>query len=219
MEFTVENDPASAVLTVELASGESVRADPGSFLSRTAAVESDTSGGGGGVTGMIGKALSDEREVLETTFTATGGAGRVTLAPDEPGDLTRLDIDDLGAVKVQSGGILAWTPDVQKQTTANEAGNLFSSGELTVLRLSGSGTAFLAAFGGIRSERVQPTDPLTVDEDHLLAWTDGLDVSRTKDSSIKSTLLGGEGFVTRFDGDGRVWLQTRDPSLLRQPSA
>jgi uncharacterized protein (TIGR00266 family) len=214
MQFTVENGPSSAVLTVSLDSGESVNADPGAFLSRSDAVESDTGGTAGGATGLLKNALSDERDVLETTFTAESGPGTVTLAPDEPGDLQRLDLAETGSLRVQSGGVLAWTPDVEKATVANEASNIFSSGELTVLRLSGDGTAFLSAFGGLREERVTASDPLTVDEDHLLAWTDGLDVSRTKDSSIKSTLLGGEGFVTRFAGDGRVWLQTRDPALL-----
>lgn len=58
-----------------------------------------------------------------------------------------------------------------------------------------------------------------VDEDLLLAWTDGLDLSRTRDSSIKSSVLGGEGFVTRFEGDGHVWLQTRDPLVVFGPES
>jgi uncharacterized protein (TIGR00266 family) len=218
MEFTVENDPSSAVVTVSLEQGEVVKAPPGAFLSRSDAVESDTKRTAKGATGLLKNALSDEQDVLESTYTATDGPGTVTFAPDEPGDLQRLDLAETGTIKVQSGGILAWTEGVEKSTVANEASNLFSSGELTVLQLSGTGTAFLSAFGGLREERVTASDPLTVDEDHLLAWTNGLDVSRTKDSSIKSTLLGGEGFVTRFTGEGRVWLQTRDPSLLRPNS-
>ena len=53
------------------------------------------------------------------------------------------------------------------------------------------------------------------DEAHLLARTDGLDVGRTKDSSIESSLVGGEGFVTRFEGDGVA----PDARLARPPGA
>lgn len=219
MEFTVENRPVGAVVVVSLDRGESVTADPGAFLSRSATVESETSGTSDGVAGLVTNALSDERDVLESTFTATDGPGTVTLAPDEPGDVTRLDVGADGPLKVQSGGVVAWADGVEKSTAANEAGNVLSSGEVTVLRLAGDGSAFLSAFGGLRSERVDEGAPLVVDEDHLLAWTASLDVSRTKDSSIKSTLLGGEGFVTRFEGSGRVWLQTRDPAVFRQSTA
>jgi uncharacterized protein (AIM24 family) len=41
-----------------------------------------------------------------------------------------------------------------------------------------------------------------------------MDLARPKDGSITSTILGGEGFVTEFRGQGTLWLQTRDPTLF-----
>jgi len=114
---------------------------------------------------------------------------------------------------------LAWTPGVEKSTAANEAGNLFSSGELTVLAMAGDGIAFLSAYGAVIERDVAADEPLVVDEDHLVAWTDGLDLDRERDGSVKSALLGGEGFVTRFTGEGRVWLQTRDSRVFRQTTS
>ncbi len=57
-------------------------------------------------------------------------------------------------------------------------------------------------------------DPLIVDEDHLVAWTDGLDLTRERDGGIKSSVLGGEGRITRFFGARTVWLQTRNPLVF-----
>lgn len=216
MQFDVDHRPSYATLTVTLDAGESIHANRGSMVARSAAIESDTTTGGGGLRGALTSVVSDERELLSNVYESSANAAELVLAPDTPGDVARLDLAETGRVKAQSGGVLAWGPDVEKSTAVNEAGNLFSSGELTVLSLSGAGRAFLSAYGAVHVVDVSATDPMVVDEDHVLAWTDGLSVSRERDGSIKSTFLGGEGFVTRFEGDGRVWLQTRDPAEFVQ---
>ena len=71
--------------------------------------------------------------------------------------------------------------------------NLFSSGELTVLCISGQRMAFVSSYGSMYEVDVTPGEPLTVDEDHPVAWTEGLSMSRQRDRSVKSTILGGEG--------------------------
>ncbi|SDN01737.1 TIGR00266 family protein [Halogranum gelatinilyticum] len=214
MEFQIADGRSYATLEVTMDSGDRVGIDPGSMVTRSDAIRSETNASEGGLGGMLKRAVSDELEVMTTFLEAETDGSRAVLAPDYLGDIAQLDIDETGPVKVQSGGLLAWTPDVERGTARNEASNFFSSGELTVLRLGGSGTAFISAFGAVREERVTSDEPLVVDEDHLLAWSEDLSVSRAKDSSIKSSLLGGEGFVTRLEGDGRVWVQTRDPMIL-----
>ena len=210
MNFAIENDPGHAVLNVTMDAGERLGAASGAMISRSESVRTDTSTGDGGVVGALGRALSDERAVLETAFEAEADGSSLTLAPDRSGDVHRIDLAETGPVKVQSGDLLAWTDDVEKSTALNESGTVFASGEITVLELDGAGTAFLSASGSVRRYDVSSGDPLVVDEDHLLAWTDGLGVARGRDTSLKSSVLGGEGLVTGFSGDGRVWLQTRD---------
>jgi uncharacterized protein (AIM24 family) len=104
---------------------------------------------------------------------------------------------------------------VERSSAFNDAGGFFSSGSLRVLELSGTGRAFLSAYGSIVETEVTPDDATVVDTDHLIAWTDGLSVSREQDGSIKSAMLGGEGIVSKFSGRGRVWIQTRDPAVFR----
>ena len=99
---------------------------------------------------------------------------------------------------------LAWEPLVERSTEMNDTSNLFSSGELTVLGISGQGMAFVSSYGSMCEVDVTPGEPLTVDEDYLVAWAEGLSMSRQRDGSIKSTMLGGERCVTEFSGDGHV---------------
>jgi uncharacterized protein (TIGR00266 family) len=159
--------------------------------------------------------VSDERSLTSNRFEATADGARLTLAPDAPGDVVPIDLLETGSVRVQSGSLLAWSEGVEQSTKANDARNIFSSGELTVLGLSGDGVAFLTAAGAVHESAVESDDPLFVDEGHLVAWTEGLGVSRVTDGGVKSAVLGGEGRLTRLDGDGRVWLQTRKPGAFR----
>lgn len=216
MNFDVSSDPSYTTVTVTLDQGEQLGAQPGAMLSRSSAIAVETSvGGDDGLMGMAKRVASDERDLTSNTFYAERDGGTVTLVPEDPGDVVPLNLTERGPLKVQSGAVLGWEPLVEKATAVNEVGNMFSSGELTVLSLSGHGWAFLAAVGGIETERVEPGDPLTVDEDHLIAWTDGLGVSRRRDGNLKSTVLGGEGVVTEFTGSGTVWLQTRQAGTFQ----
>ena len=210
MNFAIENDLGHAVLHVTMDAGERLGAASGSMISRSSSVRTVTATGDDDVVGALGRVLSDERAVLTTTFEADADGSSLTLAPDRPGDVHRIDLAETGPVAVQSGDLLAWTDGVETSTALDESGTVFASGERTVLELDGTGTAFLSASGCVRRYDVSSGDPLVVDEDHLLAWTDGLGVARGRDTSLRSGVPSDEGLVTAFSGDGRVWLQTRD---------
>jgi len=214
MEFEVETRD-NPVVTVSLDAGERIGARPGTLVTRSDSVRIATradESSSGGVTGMIRDAIGDDTDVLRNVFEATA-PGHVTLAPDYPGDVTAVDLGATGAVDARVDGILAWTAVVDEDYASDAPADIFSTDDATLRKLAG-GHLFLAAFGGLRRHEVSRGDPVLVDEDHLLAWTATLDVSRTQDSRIKSSLVGDSGFLVRFEGEGTVWIQTRDPHLL-----
>jgi len=212
MEFEILHRPSYAVLDVELGRGEEVRAARGALLSRSRDVtmEADV-GGADGIGGMVRRAVSDDPAPVETTFTAERDGATVTLAPAHPGDVTAVDVEERGPLSVRSAATLAWEPAVEHATRTGVTGSRSGSEGITVLGLSGAGWAFLSSFGAISERVVTPEDPLVADEDHLLAWTAGLDVSRERVGGIRTNTLGGEGSVATLSGDGHVWLQTRTP--------
>lgn len=215
MRYTIDKRPSYAVLEVTLAAGEEIETKPGAMMTQTAGIQNETNiGGDDGVMGMAKRAMSDERGLIENKYTASTDDAEVTLVPDHPGDITAINVTERGPIRSQSGSLLAWEPLVERSTEMNNRANLFSSGELTVLGISGQGMAFVSSYGSMYEVEVTPDEPLTVDEDHLVAWSAGLSMDRRKDGSIKSTMLGGEGFVTEFTGDGHIWLQTRNPLTL-----
>jgi uncharacterized protein (TIGR00266 family) len=218
MEYEISKDPSYAMVEITLADGEQIETKPGAMMDRTGGIGNESNvGGDGGITGAVGRMVSDERTLVDNTYYATADDERVTIVPEHPGDVVALNMSDRGELRVQSGSLLAWEPLVERSTEWNNRSNILSSGELSVLGLSGQGMAFLSSFGSMVRREVTPENSLIVDEDHLVAWTAGLDLSRQKDGSIKSSVFGGEGLVTEFRGEGEVWLQTRNPALLYGP--
>jgi uncharacterized protein (AIM24 family) len=49
-----------------------------------------------------------------------------------------------------------------------------------------------------------------------VGFTDGLDYDISKMGGYKSLFFSGEGFVARFKGQGKVWVQTKQPLGLVQ---
>ena len=216
MQFDIENGPSYAVVRATMDRGDRLMAETGAMISRTESVHADAEvGGGEGIGGVIKSAVSSSKDLVENAFEAEADGAELTLAPDHPGDVFGVDVGEDGPIRVNSGSTLAWQPTVDRSTAFNDAGGFFSSGSLRVLELSGSGRAFLSAYGSIVETEVTPEDATVVDTDHLIAWTDGLSVSRETDGSIKSAMLGGEGLVSKFSGRGRVWIQTRNPAVFR----
>ncbi|MEQ2561551.1 AIM24 family protein, partial [Sutterella wadsworthensis] len=70
-----------------------------------------------------------------------------------------------------------------------------------------------ASFGDIIELEVTPNLPLTVDNNHVLAWSSDLDYN----IEIASGTFGfttGEGLVNTFRGSGKVLIQTRNIASL-----
>ncbi|AUV83219.1 TIGR00266 family protein [Salinigranum rubrum] len=216
MQHHIEKGPSYAVLQTTMERGDRLMAETGAMISRSESVRADAEvGGGEGIGGMIKSAVSSSKDLVENVFEAGADGAELTLAPDHPGDVFAVDVGQDGPIKVNSGSTLAWEPTVERSSAFNDAGGFFSSGSLRVLELSGTGQAFLSAYGSIIETEVTADDAMVVDTDHLIAWTDGLSISREQDGSIKSTMLGGEGIVSKFSGRGSVWIQTRDPAVFR----
>ncbi len=206
MDATIDHRPSFALLTVDLEAGEAVRAEAGAMVSHDAGVEVET-GASGGLLGSLKRSVLGGESFFQNTFTATE-AGTVTLAPPLPGDVVRHDLAD-ETVYVQSGSYLAAHPDVEVDTAFGGAKTFFGSEGLFLLSLSGTGPTFLASYGAVHEVDLEPGEEYVVDTGHIVAFeaSASFDVGRV--GGLKSTLFSGEGLVCRFEGPGRVWLQSR----------
>ncbi len=74
----------------------------------------------------------------------------------------------------------------------------------------GAGHLFLSSFGAIYEINV--TDRYVVDTGHIVAFEDTLQFQLAKASeSLIGSILGGEGLVCHFEGQGKLYCQSHNP--------
>jgi uncharacterized protein (TIGR00266 family) len=208
MDYDITHRPAYSLLRVQLDRGESVTAEPGAMVAHSAGIEISTGTGDSGLLSSAKAAVMGGEDVMRNTFTADR-AGHVTLAAPLPGDIVTVDLDD-GDIQAQQGAYIAAGPDVDLDASVGGLGTLLAEGDLSVLELRGRGPAFLSAFGGVETVTVEPGEPYTIDNGHLVAWDETLEFETTRVGGLKSTVFSDEGLVCEFTGSGRVWYQTRN---------
>ena len=215
MQTELEFNPSYSLLTVNLAPGESVKAETGAMVAQQG-VAMKTGTGGGGLFGGIRRMIGGENFFMNT-FTAEGGGGWVSLAPSSPGDIGSFELQPGRNLFIQSSSFLACTENVQTDTKFQGFRGFFSGESLFFIRAyaeQGIGTVYYNSFGAIKQVAVTPQEELVVDTGHLVAFSDEVEYSIGKVGGIGSLIAGGEGLVMKFRGQGRVWVQTRNLASL-----
>ena len=211
MEFT----PSYSLLTVQLAPGESVKAETGAMVAQQG-VSMKTGMGGGGLFGGIRRMMGGESFFMNT-FTADGAGGWVSLAPPTPGDIRSFDLMPGVNLFIQGSSFLACSENVQTDTKFQGFRGFFSGESLFFIRAyaeRGAGIVYYNSFGAIKQLAVTPEQELVVDTGHLVAFSDDVQYSIGKVGGIGSLIAGGEGLVMKFRGNGQVWIQTRNLASL-----
>jgi len=209
MQFDVQYRPANSLARVLLQPGESVVAESGAMVGMSTNVQMQTQSGGV-VSGL--KRLFGGESFFRNTFYVQDGPGEVLLAHAVCGDMTVLEMTQYGYY-VQSTSYIASTPNVQINTKIGGFKTFFAGEGLFVLQATctGPGQMLIGAFGGI--QELQCDGNLVIDTGHLVAWDSTLEYSVGKSASgWIGSFLSGEGLVCHFRGQGRIWIQSRNPA-------
>ena len=206
MRVTLEQGPAFTLARVALGEGEAVRAESGAMVSMTGTVEIATKMQGGLLSAIARKVLTSE-SFFQNTFTASRGPGEVTFAPSLPGDIRVREMRGETLI-LQSGAYLASDPSITIETSWGGARGFFGREGLFLLRATGNGPLLFSSYGAIVEVEVPP-EGYVVDTGHVVAFEPSLTWDVTRVGGLKSTFFSGEGLVSRFNGRGTLWLQTR----------
>jgi uncharacterized protein (TIGR00266 family) len=205
--------PAHSMARVMLAPGESIVAESGAMVGMSTNVHMQTQAGGlmGGL-----KRLFGGESFFRNTFTAQGGPGEVLLAHALCGDMVSLPMTPQGYF-IQSSAYIASSPDVQVETQSGGFRGFFSGAGIFILKATSQqpGQVVVGAFGGL--QELACNGDMVIDTGHLVAWDTTLQYSVGKSGSgWIASYLSGEGLVCHFQGQGRIWIQTRNASEYGQ---
>jgi uncharacterized protein (TIGR00266 family) len=204
---------AFPMVRVDLASGESVKAESGAMVAAAPTIDVESKLEGGLLGALSRKVLTGEKFFFQT-LRATRGAGEVLLAPTVPGDIVILELDGVSEYLVQKDGFLAGAEGVKIESRMQSLSRGLLGGEgFFILRISGRGQLILNSFGAVHKLELKPEQEYVVDNAHLVAWTATTSYSIEKAAAgWIASFTSGEGFVCRFRGPGIVYIQSRNPS-------
>jgi uncharacterized protein (TIGR00266 family) len=143
-------------------------------------------------------------------FTAESAGGEIKIAPGPSGDISHVRLDGNKKFYITSGSYLASSMGVNLDTKFQGMAKSFFSGEsFFLIECSGEGDLWFNTYGAIFEVDVK--DEYIVDSGHIVAFTESLKYQITKFGGYKSLFFSGEGFVCKFKGEGKVWIQTKQP--------
>jgi len=192
--------------------GEQVLVEASAMMAMAPGIEMQTQMRGGMLAAAKRKMLGGE-SVFQNTFTATQPGQTLWFAPGPEGDVERLDLDGSYEVFLQSGAFLACTPGIQLDTKWGGAKGFFSGAGMFLLRCTGQGTLFFNCYGGLHPVDIAGQGYIC-DTSHIVGFTAGLQYNVTRMGGMKSLFFSGEGLVCNFQGQGRLWISTRNPAGL-----
>ncbi|MEO5347493.1 MAG: TIGR00266 family protein [Magnetococcus sp. YQC-9] len=211
-QFTItgEIDP---LLHISLQQGETILAESNAMVMMEESLTLDGSLGNQGVFGAIMRRLANEETIFQQKITAKSGPGDVLLAAPFPGGMHLLEIGPR-QYHLADGAFLASTEGVAVESVMQNLGNAIfgGTGGFFIQKTSGKGKLAVAAFGSVFLLDVKPGQPLTIDNEHIVAWETSLNYEIT--TPLLSAATSGEAVVLRFSGQGQILLASRNKKTL-----
>ncbi len=212
MDVEIKMNPGCSVARVLLGPNEEMTAEGGCMIAMSSDINMETTTykkNSGGIMKGLKRLISGESFFMNH-YTAGIGGGEIYLAPALHGDMFCIDLQNQSLI-VQAGSYLASEPNIEIDFNWQGLKSIFSGESLFWLNLNGSGKVIVNSYGCIYP--VDVDGEYIVDTGHIVAFEPGLKFNISKaGQSWLSSFLGGEGFVCRFKGKGRVWCQSHNPN-------
>lgn len=215
MEISLRHNPAFAVARLFLAPNEPFKLQSGAMMAHSPGVQVDARMEGGLLGGLKRSMLSGE-SFFVTTMTAPPQGGWVDVAGVLPGDIMPLEIEPNRPFFITRGCWLANSHAVTIDSKWGGAKNLFGGEGGFGLQASGQGVCLLSVYGALDVIDLQPGEQVVIDTGHVVAYDLGMrfQLRQAARGQLWKTAKSGEGFVFDFNGPGRVFLQSRNPTAF-----
>lgn len=215
MFYSLIGDSDNPLADISLGMGEQVKIERGAMVyMQDVELQGTTNSNSKGVGGFFkaaARSIASGESLFITLAKGTGPNARLGIAPGVPGFIEKLEV---GAkqYRLNTSAFLACDDSVSYNVVAqkNIGKALFGgTGGFFIMETTGSGDLLVNAFGALVTLDVTPDRPLTIDNEHVVAWDSTLDYQIRVASGVIG-FTSGEGLVNEFHGSGKVLVQTRN---------
>lgn len=198
------------MLVINLDAGEPITAEAGAMTYMTPNIEVKTRLREKNILGSLGLTFLGGQSLFVNDYISRGGVGEIALVAAPVGDITTLKVAPSKGFIVSKASYLASTSKVELDIKwEGFTKGLFGQG-LFMIRVYGEGDLFINTFGAIDKHELSDGEELTVDNFHLVAFSDTCSYKVQRFGGLKETILSGEGLVTNIRGPGEVYIQTKN---------
>ncbi|MEQ8995562.1 MAG: TIGR00266 family protein [Coleofasciculus sp. B1-GNL1-01] len=210
ISYKIEHSPSYASLVINLKTNETVVVESGAMAAMDTCIKMKSRAKGGLMKGL-GRMVSGESFFI-SEFTAEGKSGQLYVSPGVPGDICHYYLQGNGLM-IQSSGFVAASPTVEIDTKFQGFKGFFSGESLFLIRATGVGDIWFSSYGAI--VEIPVAGDYVVDTSYIVAFEDTLNynvemLGGLSFRGLRTGILGGEGLVCRFNGEGRLWVQSRE---------
>lgn len=214
MQIDISDQSAFATALVHLDPGEQFVSESGAMFRASSNIDVDVttkSKGQGGVLGGLKRLMAKESFFFSTYRINDSQPGEVGLAPTLSGSIHKIDVKPDCGWLCTGGSYLGSGPGLQLDTKFQGLKGFVTGESLSFVTVHGAGPLLVSAFGRVWEQELNGS--LIVDTGHVVAFSEGLDYTIDKvGGGWLQTWLSGEGVVLRFSGQGRIVLQSHNPS-------
>ena len=206
LEYKIEASPDYSFLSIKVPSDETIKVEASAMASMDTNMSMKTKLKGG-----FKRFLSSE-SLFINEFKAESAPAEISIAPGPSGDLSHYYVD--GDILYLTGSsFVASTMGVHTDTKFQGIKrSLFSGESFFLIKCHGKGDLWFNSYGAIFEVDVK--GEYVVDTGHIVAFTENLEYDIKSVGGYKSLFFSGEGLVCKFRGEGKVWIQTKQPYAL-----
>ena len=218
----ITHGPSFALLRVDLQPGQRLVTEAGSMVARsshlTMDVKMSTKESMGFFNMIFTIMLAFVRKVLggESFFVNHfHGAqpGSVWIAPTMAGEITHRRINPGEKLVLSAGAYLASVGDIDVKMKFGGLKSMLAKEGAFLPEVTGNGDLWFNSYGGTTA--VDINGPFMVDNGHFVAYEGQLNYNlRSASGGMLGFLAGGEGLVCEFNGQGKVYIQSRNTQSL-----
>lgn len=203
---TIKGGAGFSYIEAPLPKGGEVIAESGAMASMDDGIEMRTKLNGGIVGALLMKFLGKETLFVNRFFNQHDNEKKIVFTKNTPGQIQVKVLKD-EVFYLQPGAFIAATKSVKFGVRWAGFSSWLGGEGLFRIKITGPGMVWFGAYGAVVEKEID--GEYLVDTGHLLSYPKSVKLKLQLSGGIFSSFFGGEGFVLRLEGKGKIQMQTR----------